>query len=622
MLTFNPTPFSLPLLMTAVISLAVAWLVWRRRPALGVYPFVVLMASAALWALVYALEIAAEPIAAKRLFAGIQYIGITLVPAAWFVFVLEYTGREKWLTRRSLLLLSIEPVIIVLLALTNMQHPLLYTSASLQQEAGYTFLETSKGIAFYVHVVYSYLLLMTATILLVRDLIRQPDFYRGQLSSLLMGTFAPWAANLLYVSGLDPIPGFDLTPVAFTVSGLAFAWSMVRFRMLDVAPVARDTIIASMGDGMLVLDTQGRIVDINPAARALINTPTDTLIGKPARQVLAAYQYLVDRYRDVQEARSDLTLEVGDRTRHFELRISPLRNRSGNLAGRVIVVHDVTELKQANQQISEQNERLLQANLELAQAQKKAEEASRLKSEFLATISHELRTPLNAIIGFSDLMQAGLTGTLTAQQSDYVARVLNNSERLLALINEILDVSKIEAGRMELHESAFAPQELLQNIERALQSMAERKSLKLVTFCDPALPPALFGDRKRLEQILTNLVGNAIRFTQTGQIDVRLERAQDAYWTITVTDTGIGIPAHALEYIFDEFRQVDGSTEREHGGTGLGLALVRRLSQLMGGGVKVESEVGRGSTFTVRLPLRTPDTPPRSTQATQAAVNP
>ncbi len=599
-------PFVLPLALTAAICIWLAIGVWQRRPGPGVIPFTLLMVAVISWTIAYNLEIAAVDLTLKRVMAGFQYVGIAAIPVCWIAFTLEYTGRESWLTPRNIALLSFIPFIVGLLALTNIQHDLIYVGVTLEEHGSYKMLVTEKGPAFFVHTAYSYVLLLVSTLWLLRTLWRSPQLYRGQITGLLVGTFAPWVANLLYIAGIDVAGSLDLTPFAFAISGAAFGYSMLRFRLMDIVPVARDRVIESMGDAMMVLDNQARIVDVNGAAARIIGQSARDVIGKRAGEVLLPYHDLTERFRASERAQAEVALTpAGQSEQFFSLEIAPLHNRSGNLTGRIILLHDITDLKRANERISAQNQTLSETNRALVEAQKAAEEASRLKSEFLATMSHELRTPLNAIIGFSDLLLTGIAGEVTEKQRGYIQRILQNSERLLAQINDVLDVSKIEAGRLELAELPFAPRELLSELQAQLQSMADLKGLRLETSCDPDLPALLLGDRKRFEQILTNLIGNAIRFTSHGGIEVHMRRKDAENWTIVVSDTGIGIPAHALEYIFDAFRQVDGSTQREHGGTGLGLALVRRLVHMMGGTVSVESEVGRGSTFTVTLPLQT-----------------
>ncbi|MCC7450468.1 MAG: PAS domain-containing protein [Anaerolineae bacterium] len=603
-MSFYYTPYTLALTLAALVSVMVAWTIWQRRPGPGVIPSVLLMLGVAVWTLAYVFELGLTDLQGKILFANLKYIGITTTPAAWAMFAAAYTGRTTWFTRRKIALLFIEPIAILALALTDDYHHLFRTGVGLDWSSGFPILIANMQIAFWIHAIYSYILMLIGTLITLQALTRSPHLYRGQAAMLLIASFAPWIANIIFLTGLSPFPLLDLTPFAFAITGLAMGMSLVRFRLLDLVPVARDTVIESMSDGILVLDALNRIVDVNLAILDLIDAKSAAeVIGKPAGQVLARYQSLLEQYRSVDQAQAEIAFERGGQTRFFELRISPLRNRHGELTGRLVIAHDISELKAAAEQIKAQNDVLLRTNRELADAQKQAEEASRLKSEFLATMSHELRTPLNAIIGYTDIMLTGLTGALNETQADYSSRILANGERLLTLINDILDIAKIEASRLDIEHVPFHPAELLHGVDNRIRSLAVQKGLGFVTQLDPALPPALLGDPHRLEQILANLISNAIRFTSTGEIAVQFAKLDDAKWSLSVRDTGVGIPPHALEYIFDEFRQVDGSSQRAHGGTGLGLAIVRKLTMLMGGTIQVQSEVGKGSIFTVQLPL-------------------
>lgn len=254
------------------------------------------------------------------------------------------------------------------------------------------------------------------------------------------------------------------------------------------------------------------------------------------------------------------------------------------------------------QSIQKNTTELKQARDEAVAAQQLAQESSRLKSEFLSTMSHELRTPLNAIEGFTSIMLSGMGVELSPIAEDMVKRISSNSKRLLNLINDFLDLSRIESGRLELVSDPFSPKELSEKWRSAVGVLAEKKGIEFIVEVDDALPATIYGDEDALSKIAINLLGNAFKFTHEGSVTLRLKR-DDNQWLIAVRDTGIGIPPHAREYIFDEFRQVDGSSKREYGGTGLGLSLVQKLSRAMGGGVTLDSEVGKGSTFTVALPL-------------------
>jgi len=228
--------------------------------------------------------------------------------------------------------------------------------------------------------------------------------------------------------------------------------------------------------------------------------------------------------------------------------------------------------------------------------------ASRHKSEFLANMSHELRTPMNAIIGFTRLVMRRAKDILPARDYENLGKILVSADHLLNLIKDILDLSKIEAGRMEVHPTSSELGPLLDECGRTIEPLIKGERLHLVKEIDADLP-LLFTDQDKLKQVLVNLLGNAVKFTEEGTISITA-RQQDGQIAIAVADTGIGIPEDKLELIFEEFRQADSSTTRRYSGTGLGLSISRRLIHLLGGDIVVQSVVGVGSTFTVLISLR------------------
>ena len=232
----------------------------------------------------------------------------------------------------------------------------------------------------------------------------------------------------------------------------------------------------------------------------------------------------------------------------------------------------------------------------------RAQESDKAKSQFLANMSHELRTPLNAIIGYDEIMIGGMAGEFTSKQQDLLVRIQHNGRRLLVLINEVLDLSKIEAGAVEVHRAPMSPRKLVCDTIEDLHSLALSKKLNLSADFSDTLPELVLGDVGRTQQVMVNLISNAISFTESGEVRVAARGLGSSNWQFAVHDTGIGIPRELLPVIFDAFRQVDSTMTRKHKGTGLGLAISRRLIEMMGGTIEVESELGKGSTFTVTLP--------------------
>jgi signal transduction histidine kinase len=246
-----------------------------------------------------------------------------------------------------------------------------------------------------------------------------------------------------------------------------------------------------------------------------------------------------------------------------------------------------------------QNARLFR---EIADKSEELRLASQHKSQFLANMSHELRTPLNAILGYTELLVDGIYGGLPDKAAGVLERVQNNGKHLLALINDVLDLSKIEAGQLVFTLEEYALPEVVHSVVAATEPLASAKGLTMSAAVDPDLPRG-YGDARRLSQVLLNLVGNAIKFTDEGEVAIGA-RVQNGLFVLTVRDTGPGIAPEDHGKVFEEFQQVDNSTTRKKGGTGLGLAISKRMVEMQGGSISVQSELGRGATFEVRLPVR------------------
>ncbi|HEY9162689.1 MAG TPA: ATP-binding protein [Desulfomonilia bacterium] len=275
-----------------------------------------------------------------------------------------------------------------------------------------------------------------------------------------------------------------------------------------------------------------------------------------------------------------------------------------SLIGTFILKHQVNvrtrELWQIN---NEMEQRIKERTAELAVAMEKAQEADRIKSAFLATMSHELRTPLNSIIGFTGIMLQGLAGPLNEEQRKQMTMVQTSSRHLLSLINDVLDISKIEAGQLDLSMTSFDLKQSIEKIVKLVSPLAEQKGLSLHVDISENVG-TIISDQRRLEQVILNLLNNAIKFTEKGRVGISCGFDHD-HCLLTVTDTGIGMRAEELADIFQPFHQIDTGLTRKHEGTGLGLSICKKLLDMMGGSIDVTSELGKGSTFTIRIPIKT-----------------
>ena len=356
-------------------------------------------------------------------------------------------------------------------------------------------------------------------------------------------------------------------------------------------------IINAAADAIISLDEHGLVCEFNHAAEQIFGFTKAELLGKPLTPIMPPHlrnmhtvglqRYFTTGQRHLPRWHHIELPGYAKDGREFPLEVSFSLLEAGEKKFLTGVLRDITERKRVE--------------AELRQARETAEAATQAKSEFLANMSHELRTPMNAIIGFTRLVMRRSQDVLPQRQYENLEKILISADHLLTLINDILDLSKIEAGRMEIHATRFALEPLIDGCLRTVEPLVKSDRLRLVKDLQADLPP-LCTDQDKLKQILMNLLSNAVKFTPEGVVTVTA-RPGAGKVTLTVADTGIGIPEDALERIFEEFQQVGNGTTQQYGGTGLGLSISRHLAHLLDGEITVQSTFGVGSSFTVTLPL-------------------
>jgi signal transduction histidine kinase len=341
-------------------------------------------------------------------------------------------------------------------------------------------------------------------------------------------------------------------------------------------------ILNSIADGVIVFDRQWNATMANPAVRGMLDIPTELIINKNFRELIE-HPSLQPKSRGLLNAMMEhdtqpigFRIEWGGKT--LSVSAAQVYNSRSEDIGTVTVFRDFTQ----------------------------EAEVEKLKSTFVAIVSHELRTPLNAIMGYAEMFKESVYGPMNEKQVNMAERIMKNTQRLLGLINDLLDQAQMEAGKLTIKMAPVKPAELLENLHALLDKPASDKGLRLTSEIDDALPETLNGDGARLQQIFVNLVTNALKFTDKGFINIKLFCPYVDRWGIEVSDTGHGIPDSELPYIFDTFRQVEGTATRVHGGFGLGLSIVKQLVNLMNGEIKVRSRVDEGTRFIITLPLVLP----------------
>jgi PAS domain S-box-containing protein len=377
-----------------------------------------------------------------------------------------------------------------------------------------------------------------------------------------------------------------------------------RFReLLEAAP-----------DAIMQVDAHGRIILLNRVTEDMFGYSRDELLGQPVEVLIPQELHARHAEHRAHYGQRPMTRTMGsglalegvrkDGSRFpVEISLSPSTTEEGFRV--TAIIRDTTERRIAEDRLrrvqQEYTQKLAETNAELELTNRELERANRLKTEFLASMSHELRTPLHTIIGFSELLAEELEGPLNEKQQRFVEHIHKDSLHLLELINDILDISKIEAGRLELRPEAFDFTALVAESLASVRSLAEAKAHLVETALD--VPTAVEADRLRIRQVLVNLLSNAIKFTPEGG-RIRVEACvQEAFLAVSVSDTGVGIPMEEHDFIFDKFHQVGATTKGIREGTGLGLAITKRLVEQHGGTIRVESQPRHGSTFLFTLPL-------------------
>ena len=395
--------------------------------------------------------------------------------------------------------------------------------------------------------------------------------------------------------------------IAFIAISSFFVFYFYLARMLrhldpsQAVPARVRNALDTLAEGLLVIDNQGYIVLANQAFSEVTGVPADKLIGittadlpwsmgdnEKVDSASLPWSQSVKHGMPLRHGMINLRDGAGKR-RKFLVNCSPVMGEGNKHGGVLITFEDVTLLEEKE--------------IELRKSKEEAETANQAKTKFLANMSHEIRTPMNAILGFTDLLKRGYINSEKDKQK-YLNTIHSSGSHLLELINDILDLSKVEAGRMEIEKVHFKPHIIIAEIVQVLGVKAQEKNIELEFSATSAVPETIYSDPSRLRQIVTNLVGNAIKFTEQGSVKIQLALISDSrnpQYTISVIDSGVGIAENHLQDIFDPFVQADTSVTRRFGGTGLGLAISNRFAKALGGDIEVTSKLDKGSTFTVLI---------------------
>ncbi len=523
----------------------------------------------------YLLELFSKTLEQAMVAVKFEYLGSSVVAIFYMMFIRHYCGhKENRVFERILLLCALLNVIMVW---TTPMHNLFYKEIGFEQHGDYYRLALTYGPYFYFHCLVAILIPWCVVAWTLYSAVRKEKIKkkRKNLYIVIGGSCIAFFVFVIYTLGFF-FDGYDPNPVTMSLMlsiMTIFVWNRKDY---NLTKAAANNVLNALNDGVITMDERFKIISFNPVAKKVF---PDVGLYKSIGDISAFPPSALAESEKTEFTKDD---------RYYESHISKLLDVDGDVRGYTILFTDVTDTV----------EHIKNINL----MRKKAEEANQSKSQFLANMSHEIRTPMNAIVGLSELIIEESRGRKMYNDAcDIKSAALN----LLSIINDILDLSKVEAGKMELIDDDYHVQILVQDTLNMVKMAASQKGLKMKVELDENMPYMLNGDEGRIRQVLINLINNAIKFTRQGSVTLGVfgDYIDDDTYEMhfTVQDTGIGIKPEDIEHIYESFQQLDMNINRKEEGTGLGLAITKNLVQLMGGDIQVESVYGEGTTFKVNI---------------------
>lgn len=579
-MSFHYNTFSIVLLVSGVGASLLSILIFQRLGG-AVRWFGLVMLCIATWAIAYGFELASHTLKQMLLMIDLEYIGISFLPTAWIIFMIRFIGKDEWLTLRNRIILFSFPVITLSLVLTNAWHHFYYQTVSLDNTGPFPLLNIERGPWYHVHTVYFYFMLAWGVFLLVNKFRKADDVFKKQNRVILIGAFIPWFVNFLYLLGIRPYQHIDLTPYAFILTSGVIGIGLLRFKLFDIVPLARSKVVEAMNDGVLVLDGQARVIDINSAMREFLPGDEADPIGKNIKEIFLHQEALIGAVNDKVIDKLDVRLEDKKEVRFFEVAITSLFDKNTVYSGTLLIFRDITERKRDEEKLKEQAEELWELN--------------KLKDRLFSIISHDLRSPLAGLVSILNVSDEGEISE--TEFRSYIQVLSKNVGYTSALLENLLWWSKSQLKGEVINPENFDLKPVIENEMVLFERKAAEKNIHME---DKVLENTyLHADVNMIRLVLRNLISNAIKFCDDGDKIMITAEAADDFTTVCVSDTGVGMNAETVQHIFNSGTTTHGTHNEK--GTGLGLRLCKDFIEKNQGKIWVESEEGRGSSFCFKL---------------------
>lgn len=578
---------SLIAFLAMLVAAGTAVILWRYRKSGEVIYLILIEIFAAIWAFTSGLGIISTSLEMKIVWAQLSYFGIAFLPVCYFLFTTAFSQKFQLITPRNIAFLSVIPFITIPLVLTNEHHHLVWKNVVLDNLENKNII-IDHGSWFWIFWSYSLTLIIAGLYTLFLSIYEFTAYYKSQVATLLVATLIPLGGNLVYITGLNPIPGFDWTPIMFVFTGLVITFGIVRYRMFDLVPFARNNLIDTMSDGVIIVNSEGFIEDYNPAVNKIFNLHT-SVVRNRFSNVFQHYENIIT----ATEAETSSLVEIEAGTpkdpKTYQVRISPVYNRNRQFSGHLLQLNDVSSLKK-----SENKLRLVNKKLEA-----EVEERGRLIEDldaFAHTVAHDLRNSLGSVYNSTEIIEECIMEGNTAMINEFSGHIKASAQKAMHITHELLLLATVNH-----HDVKKQPLDMSRIFNDAQNQIKELITSSGAYISFPEEWPLSMGYGPWIEEVWVNYLTNAIKYGgKPPKISVGVQ-SEEHFIRFWIKDNGNGISPAAQEKLFKKYSRL---TPEKAEGYGLGLSIVKRIVRKMGGyvGVKSTGVAGEGACFWFSLP--------------------
>jgi len=581
---FQFNDFCAALVINTIISFAITIYSWLKLKTESGKYFIYLIAAITVWTFSATFELSFTTLDQKILWSKISYFGIVSLSPLWLMFSVYYARMERMMTKPLRLAIWIIPVFVLLLALTNEYNRSVWPTIKLIDSSIGIIAVYENGWGKFTIVAYSYILLLVGTVILITFAIRTKELYLKQVFLMIFAALAPWIGNALSYFRVGPFALMDFTPVAFTFTGILLLWNILSFHLLDIMPVAYGALLENMSDGVIVIDNEERIIEINPTAYKIFDLHNS--VGYKIQEKLENYPEVYEFIQTTNSGSAEIFIKIHDSATWLDVRVNSLLSNYKKPGGKLIVIRDITQKKKSE--------------IELAESEKKYRELNDAKDKFIRIISHDLKSPFQGMIGLSKLLSEEIEELSKSEIKEF-SRELNLSiQSQFRLLEDLLSLSKVQSEKITVLKKQVNVYSEVNNIFQLFEMLAQTKHIQLLNHINEDI--LLYADPGMFRLMLRNLISNAIKFTNPGGT-VSTSSIKNKEETIfIVEDNGIGIDEKNITKLFRLDYHFTTKGTAEETGTGFGLILCKEVMDKHEGRIWVESEVGNGSRFYFTFP--------------------